>query len=443
MNDQVLVAEDEDAQRQAFCQFLRRAGYEAEGVADGETALQRILETDFPVAIVDIRMPNMDGITLLRRVVAERPDTCVLVVTAYASVDSAIEALRLGAFDYLFKPVEPEDVLQKLAKLMEFRSLRQEVSRLRRDLHRRLGFQGIVGGSAVMRSVFNLVEKVAPTPSTVLVTGESGTGKELVARAIHAQSSRSKLEMIAVNMAATPPDLVESQLFGHEKGAFTGADRRRDGVLRSARGGTVFLDEVGELPAASQAKLLRAIESHEVLPVGAERPVPAEFRLIAATNRDLKQRVEEGMFRADLYFRLNVFEIELPALRERREYIPDLVSHFALQHALSLGRKPAHISNAAMRLLLAYPWPGNVRELSNLIERATILAGDSIEPEHLPVELRTAAADGVELRSAVSRFERDHIAGVLRAMGGNRDRAAELLGIDPTTLYRKLAKYKT
>jgi DNA-binding NtrC family response regulator len=443
VSDLVLVAEDEEPQRLAFCQFLRRAGYEAEGAPDGEAALARVLETDVAVVIADIRMPKMDGITLLRRIVAERPETFVIVVTAYASVDSAIEALRLGAYDYLFKPVVPEDVLSKLKKLMEFSSLRQEVLRLRRDLHRRLGFQGIVGSSPPMHGVFELVEKVAPTPSSVLVTGESGTGKELVARAIHARSSLSERELIAVNMAAIPEDLVEAQLFGHEKGAFTGADRRRDGVLRSVRGGTVFLDEVGDLPLGSQAKLLRAIESREVLPVGAERPVPAEFRLITATNRDLKQRVDEGQFRADLYFRLNVFEIKLPTLRERREDIPDLVFHFVLQHALALGRKPPRVSNAAMRLLLTYAWPGNVRELSNLVERATILAGDCIEPDHLPAELRTMASDAIELRAAVARFERDHIAGVLSAMGGNRDRAAESLGIDPTTLYRKLAKYRT
>ncbi len=443
MSDLVLVAEDEEPQRLAFCQFLRKAGYDAEGVPDGEAALARILETDVAVVIADIRMPKMDGITLLRRIVAERPETFVIVVTAYASVDSAIEALRLGAYDYLFKPVVPEDVLSKLKKLMEFSSLRQEVLRLRRDLHRRLGFQGIVGSSPAMHSVFELIDKVAPTPSSVLVTGDSGTGKELVARALHARSSLSERELIAVNMAAIPEDLVEAQLFGHEKGAFTGADRRRDGVLRSVRGGTVFLDEVGDLPLGSQAKLLRAIESHEVMPVGAERPIAAEFRLITATNRDLKQRVDEGQFRADLYFRLNVFEIKLPALRERREDIPDLVFHFVLQHALALGRKPPGVSNAAMRLLLTYGWPGNVRELSNLIERATILAGACIEPEHLPAELRTMASDTIELRAAVARFERDHIAGVLSAMGGNRDRAAESLGIDPTTLYRKLAKYRT
>jgi DNA-binding NtrC family response regulator len=244
-------------------------------------------------------------------------------------------------------------------------------------------------------------------------------------------------------MAAIPAELVEAQLFGHEKGAFTGADRRREGILRSVRGGTVFLDEVGDLPPASQAKLLRAIESHEVLPVGAERPLTAEFRLLAATNKDLKRLVDEGHFRQDLWFRINVFGIHLPPLRERREDIPALVSHFLALHGRALGKR-ARVSNDAMRLLIAYPWPGNVRELSNVIERASILAGcEAIEPEHLPAEFRAVGSGAVDLRSAVERFERDHIAAVLRAAGGNRERAAEMLGIDPTTLYRRLAKYRT
>lgn len=442
MRERILVADDEEVLRDNLCEYLQRSGYVADGVGDGEAALQRVLDGGYAVVIADIRMPKLDGLALLKRVVAERPETPVLITTAYASVDSVVEALRLGAYDYLQKPVVFEDLLQKVQNLSAYRALKEEVVRLRHDLHARFGFEGIVGDSPAMRAVFELVEKVAPTRSTVLITGDSGTGKELVARAIHARSLPKDQQFIAVNMAALPSELVEATLFGHEKGAFTSADRRRDGVLRSVRGGTVFLDEIGDLHSSAQAKLLRALESHEVLPVGADRPVPAEFRLVAATNRDLGEAVTAGRFRQDLFYRLNVFRIDLPPLRERRDDIPALVGHFAKAHASAMGRLPGGVSNEAMRLLLGYEWPGNVREVSNVIERATILAGAGpIRPEHLPVELHANSTLPTELRPAVEEFERRHISWVLRAAGGNRDSAAKMLNVDPATLYRRLAKY--
>ena len=442
MNERILIAEDEEVLRRNLCDFLERHGYDVVGVADGQEALEKLNADDYAVLLTDIRMPRMDGITLLRRVGAERPETQVLVTTAYATVDTAIEALRLGAFDYLLKPIAFEDLLQKLKNLSAYRAMQGEVHRLRRDVQRRLGFEGIIGESQATQSVFELIDKVAPTQSTVLITGESGTGKELVARAIWSRSSLAEQEFLAVNMAAIPSDMLEAQLFGHEKGAFTGADRSREGSLRSVRGGTIFLDEIGELPIQMQIKLLRVLESGEILPVGAARPMNVSFRLIAATNQNLEDAVKDGSFRQDLYFRLNVFRIAIPPLRERPDDIPSLVAHLIERHARSLGRKPRGISNDAMRLLLAYHWPGNVRELSNVIERATILAsGGVIEQSDLPAELKETTQQPIELRRAVDQFEERHITWVLNVAGGNRERAAKMLGIDPATLYRRLQKY--
>ena len=443
MSLRVLIVEDEEVLRENLLEFLTRAGYEAEGVGTGEEGLQRALESDFGVVVADIRLPGMGGIEVLKRIVAERPETFVLMTTAFASVESAVEALRFGAYDYLLKPITFEDLLQKVQNLVNFRALKQEVLRLRRDLRTRLGLEGLLGTSPPMTKVFDLIDKVAPTRSTVLINGESGTGKELVARAVHARSALADREFVAMNMAAIPSELVEAQLFGHEKGSFTGADRRREGILRSVRAGTVFLDEIGDLPMPTQVKLLRAIESHEVLPVGADRPEKVDFRLIAATNQDLQLAVKEGRFRHDLFYRLNVVRILLPPLRDRREDIPELVTHFMSLHARAIGKAPRLVRNDAMKLLLSYPWPGNVRELSNVIERALILAsGTSVAPADLPSEFHDAGKLPTDLRQAVEEFERQHIAWVLRMSGGNRETAARSLGIDPATLYRKLNRYQ-
>jgi len=443
MSARVLVVEDEEVLRLNLCEFLERAGYDVSGLPDAESALALIREEEIAVVVSDIQMPAMDGVSLLKIIVAERPETKVLLVTAFASVDTAVDALRHGAFDYLLKPIEFDDLLQKINNLVQYRELRREVLRLRRDLHQRLGFEGIVGESDAIGKVFELIEKVAPTGSTVLVTGESGTGKELVARAVHARSAVADKEFIALNMAAMPDEMVEAQLFGHERGAFTGADRAREGLLRGVNGGTIFLDEIGELSLTAQAKLLRALETGEMLPIGGSRPIKVSFRLVPAPNRDLGQAVEEGRFRGDLYFRLNVFNIAIPPLRDRREDISALVTHFVARHARTLGTlSAAGVSNEAMQCLLGYGWPGNVRELSNVIERAMILADSSrITPEHLPTQLMHEPASSIGLRAAVEAFERRHIEWVLAANEGNRDKTARALEIDPATLYRRLAKF--
>ena len=443
MTARIRVADDEEILRVNVAEALTDAGYHVDAVADGEAAAARMLEEDYAVLVTDLRMPRLDGIGLLARVVAARPQTLVLIMTAYASVETAIDALRLGAHDYLLKPIVLDDLCARVARLLELRALRDEVVRLRRDLRERLGFAGIVGGSPPIRRMFEMIERVAPTDATVLITGDSGTGKELVARALHASSKVADREFLALNMAALPRDMIEAQLFGHEKGAFTGADRRRDGLLRAVRGGTVFLDEVGEMPLAAQAKLLRAIEAREILPVGAERPEKAEFRLVAATNRSLEVEVAEGRFRQDLFYRLNVIRVQVPALRDRRDDIPALVAHFVELHGRRLGRRQPVVSNAVMKRLMTYAWPGNVRELSNVIERACILCdGVTIDVEHLPGEMVDATTAPTGLKAAIEEFERKHIAWVLRASGGSRERAAEMLDVDAATLYRRLAKYK-
>jgi len=442
LNERILIVDDEEVVRTNIAEFLESQGYVVGCAADGRIALEQLLEEDYALVVTDIRMPEMDGIELLKRIVDERPETSVLLMTAYASVETVIDSLRLGAYDYLLKPVVFEDLLQRIENLFSYRHLKDEVGRLRRDLRGRLGFEGIVGSSPVIRETFELIERVAPTTTTVLIVGESGTGKELVARAIHQHSNLADMEFLAVNMAAMPRDMVEAQLFGHEKGAFTGADRRRDGLLRSVRGGTVFLDEVGEVPLSAQVKLLRAVEEQEVFPVGADRPVKVDFRLVAATNRDLETAVKEGAFRQDLYYRLNVFQIRVPPLAERRDDIPALVDHFVALHCRALGKERPTVSNETMKLLLAYSWPGNVRELSNVLERACILCAESrIDASHLPSEILVGEMLPTNLKSAVETFERSHIAWVLRAANGNREQAAKALEIDPATLYRRLAKY--
>lgn len=440
---QVLIVDDEPLIRDTIAEYLCQEGFAVAACADGEQALEAATGRSFDVALCDVQLPGMDGLQLLDRLLKISPQTHVLLITAYATVENAVEAFQRGAHDYLMKPIILEEVRNKIRRLLEYRDLYQENRWLRRELSREYQPDHIVGRSQAMQSVFEMVRKIAPTRSTVLLTGESGTGKELIARAIHLQGSGEEARFLAVNCAAIPHELLENQLFGHRKGAFTGADRDQAGVFVHAGSGTVFLDEISELPLATQAKLLRAIEQKEFLPVGANEPVYVDARVLAATNKDLRKAVEQGQFREDLYYRVNVVSVAIPPLRERREDIPDLVEFLLAKHARSLGKQIRGVTHEAMNLLRACPWKGNVRELDNALQRAVILGeGSLITPADLPPDLAPTPGDPAavdELAEAVRRFERLHIERILQQTPDKKE-AARRLGMGLSSLYRKIAE---
>ena len=399
----------------------------------------------------DIRMAGMDGLALLDRVKDIDPEALVVVMTAYSSVDSAVAALRKGAYDYITKPFVNEDLLQSVKNALRQRELFRENRLLRRELDRRYSFSEIIGTSDALQQVFRLVEKVAPTNTNILVHGESGTGKELIARAIHHNSPRSPRPFVAINCGALPETLLESELFGHTKGAFTGATASRPGLFRSAEGGTVFLDEIGEISQALQVRLLRAVQEHEVTPVGASAAVAFDARIICATNRDLEREVSEGRFREDLFYRLNVVPLHLPPLRERREDIPVLAVHFAAKAAEKHERPTPELDPALLEALQEYDWPGNVRELENLVERLVVLTnGARLGVEFLPEKMlripqacAAPAGGGVDettLEGATLAMRRRMVVGALQAEGGNRVAAARRLGISRSYLHRLISE---
>ncbi|HEX8160331.1 MAG TPA: sigma-54 dependent transcriptional regulator [Pyrinomonadaceae bacterium] len=443
----ILVAEDEDLMRVILSGLLEGAGYRVALCASAEEALEKFTTEDVAVTLTDIRMSGMDGLALLDRVKDIDSEALVIVMTAYSSVDSAVSALRKGAYDYVTKPFVNEDLLQSVKNALTQRELFRENRALRRELDRRYSFSEIVGTSEALQSVFRLVEKVAATTTNILVNGESGTGKELIARAIHHNSPRAARPFVAINCGALPETLLESELFGHTKGAFTGATASKAGLLRAAEGGTVFLDEIGEVTPAMQVRLLRAVQEHEVTPVGATAPVRFDARIICATNRDLEKEVSEGRFREDLFYRLNVIEIHLPPLRERREDIPLLVRHFIAATAREQGRAEKPISREAMSALINYKFPGNVRELQNAVERAFTLSGAEIDLDSLPPRVRESAGDPAAvrdpdgLRPTLAEIERRYILETLASVNQDKARAANVLGIDLSTLYRKLKRY--
>ena len=443
MPEAILVADDEPGVRESLAEVLRDAGYDVLTAPDGSAALAAVESRDFAVVITDLRMPAVDGLAVLRRAREVAPQTLVLVMTAHASVETAVEALRSGASDYILKPIVFDDLLGKVARLLEHRHLLWQTQMLRREVEGQYDFEGLVGRSAAMREVFELIRKVAPTQSTVLVTGESGTGKEVVARAIHHFSEVAHRIFLPVNCAAIPENLLESQLFGHVRGAFTGAVTAQEGLFSRARGGTIFLDEIGDMPIGLQSKLLRAIETKEILPVGSTQTVKVDMRIIAATNRDLRQMVDEGRFREDLYYRLNVVHMPLPPLRDRREDIPTLVEYLVRRHNREMKRAYRGVDNATLKALVSQPWKGNVRELDNVIEHAMILGdGEWIGSGDLPRGLRESDQAlppvGDELREALRAYERIHIESVLRRSGHDKRKAAERLGLSLSSLYRKL-----
>ncbi len=442
MKGNILIVDDEVTIRETLSTVLTEEGYQTALAGDGEEALARLQQSRFDLVITDLKMPRMDGMTLLKKIKELDPTISVIIITAYGTMESAIQALRLGAYDYIVKPLDFDDVLIRIARLMEMRSLRAENEFLRQEVQEKFSLDNIIGQSAPMQEVFRLIKKVAGTKGNVLITGKSGTGKELVARAIHYHSPRKDKRFVAINCGAIVDNLMESEFFGHKKGAFTGAMRDKDGYFKVADGGTLFLDEVGEIPLHLQVKLLRVLETGEFTPVGDTNPIQVDVRIIAATNKDLAREVEKGTFREDLYYRLNVIEIKLPALSERREDIPLLVEHFIKKYNRELNRHIQGVDEETMRLLINYEWKGGIRELENVIERAIILCeGERITAQDLPPNITAAQGDGgipVRLKDAVARFERQHIQRILKTTRGNKEEAARLLDISLSSLYRKI-----
>ena len=450
----ILIADDEESMRHLLSVFLRDHGYEVRAVSNGEDALKELAARDFDLVLSDVRMPRMDGLTLLSEVQRLHPHVTVIVMSAYGSHDTAIEAMKAGAYDYVSKPFKPDEVLLVLQKAAEREKLLRENRRLRGELAAGWRVDNLVGGSEAMADVLRQVRKVAPAKATVLLTGESGTGKELVARAIHDLGPRASFPFVAVNCGAIPAHLIESELFGHVKGAFTDASRDKKGLVAEADGGTLFLDEIGELPTQLQVKLLRFLQEEEVRRVGDVRSDTVDVRVIAATARDLSSAVAAGDFREDLFYRLNVVAIRLPALRERPGDVEDLARHFLARFSrLRAGTPLTGISAEAMDALKAWRWPGNVRELEHAIERAVVLAeGPNVLEEDLPETVRNrpapaAAAELPEESLSLDRAKRALEERIIRAAlvktGGNRTRAAELLGISYRALLYKIKEYGT
>ncbi|MGZ8463466.1 MAG: sigma-54-dependent transcriptional regulator [Candidatus Deferrimicrobiaceae bacterium] len=442
----ILIVEDDPGLRFTMTDALEGAGFAVTGADDGVEAIRRLHGERFDVVVTDLRLPGKDGMEVLREARGKNPPPSVVVMTGYGSVESAVAAMKSGAEDYLTKPFPVEALLLLLGKILRLRSLEEENRELKRRILGRSLFEELVGASKAMQGVFDLISVVAETDATVLVLGESGTGKELVARALHRRGKRKEGPFLALNCSAIPESLFEAEIFGYEKGAFTGADRRRAGKIEQADGGTLFLDEVAEVPVSAQAKLLRVLEERSFTRLGGSETVHVDLRVISATNRqDMKALVDEGRFRMDLFYRLNVFEIRIPPLRERREDIPLLAEHFLAK--LGGDRR---VSEKAMALLMDSPFPGNVRELWNVMERASILCGEgTIGPEHLPPEFFGARTSPVAiplpeeilpLKDAVRRFEAAYIEKALQAAGGSKARASDLLRIGRKALWERMKK---
>ncbi len=449
-SDEILVVDDEAPFREDIAEILREEGYSCHTVETGEDALEWVRDHPPDVVLCDIVMPGMSGVEVLERLEEICPETGVFMVTAYGNLDSAVEAFREGAYDYLTKPVNPDEVIEKIKRFLDYRSLANEVDRLRREVSRSRQTDEpyrLIGESQAMQEVFEQIEQAGGTDSNVLVTGESGTGKELVARSIHdASDEDGDSAFVAVNCAALTESLLESELFGYTEGAFTGATQNRKGYFEEADGGTLFLDEVSEMTVDLQAKLLRAIERKEVQRVGSTKTISVDVRIIGSSNRNLEKAVEQGNFREDLYYRLKVLHVELPPLRNRRDDIPLLVDHFFNKYNEKLNRKVRGAENSAIQSLMTYDWPGNVRELENTVERWMITSSEEmLKWEDLPNEIKEEARPEEELsdnlKSALEAYEKQHIRTILDSTEGNRTEAADILGIDPSTLYRKLDKY--
>ena len=442
MKPRILIVDDEKVVRESLVDWFTEDGYSVDAAASAREALEKMNNARWNILLIDIKMSGMDGLELQRRVKEIDPDATVIIITAYASVDTAVQALKEGAYDYVTKPIDPDDLERIINKAAERQELLRESLELREKIDAVAGVDAdeIIGESTEIQQVRDLSLTVGRTEATVLIVGESGTGKELVARAIHRASTRRHMPLVTVNTAGLPDGLIESELFGHEKGAFTGAAYRRKGKFELADGGTIFFDEIGDINAKTQIDLLRVLEEKRFTRIGGSQSITVDFRVVAATNKDLEDLVRTGVFREDLFYRINVFSIALPPLRDRRGDIPLLSHHFLKGSARAMGRSASRFSAAAMQMLTGYDWPGNVRELKNAIERAVVLQhGEEIQSEDLPL-------DGPQRPAPPSSFslaacERHHIQGVLSQMEGNITRAAKALEIDRVTLYNKIRKY--
>jgi DNA-binding NtrC family response regulator len=443
----IMIVEDDAVLRDMLAQFLTRLGYRVAVAGGGSEALARVDEELPDLILSDISMPGLDGLSLLDEVKIRYPETVVIMMTGFISIESAIDAVRHGAEDYLSKPLQFSDLQMRIERALKWSAMRSHLTRLETQVRVRYRFDQIIGRSPAMQHVFQIIERVARTNATVLISGRTGTGKELVAKAIHFNSPRASKPFIDINCGALPENLVESELFGHQKGAFTGATETKKGLFEAANGGTLFLDEVQAFKPELQAKLLRVLQEHAIRRVGGRENIEVDVRVVAATNQDILQAVHKGEFREDLYYRLNVVNIYLPDLRDRREDIPLLIDHFLKRQTEPDDGQPRHFSNQAMRLLLGSDWPGNVRELENAIEHALAMGGEpTLTISDLPPQIcglvgRMGSSEPAGEARSIEEVERRHILRILEETGGNHVHSAAILGIDRRTLYRKLSKY--
>ena len=439
----ILVVDDEEVQRETLADILRGLKFKVFTASSSTEALELLQDQSVDCLLTDFRMPGHSGVDLSKMVAASHPETSLFIMTAYADVPSVIEAMRTGVLDYFLKPLNVDALIRKIELIRERKILLSEVHSLRQQLNQQHDVGRLLGNSPQVKAAQHLIEQVAQTKGSVLITGESGTGKEIAAREIHRLSAQKDQKFVALNCAAIPENLLESELFGHKKGAFTGAVSDKQGLFQVADGGTLFLDEIGEMPKSLQVKLLRPLQEREITPVGSTESIKVDVRVIAATNRDLKKAVEEGHFRKDLYYRINVVEISMPTLRERTEDIPLLVSYFIQKYSKELRRPASTVSARALKKLMNYSWPGNIRELENVIERALMLSGDDqiLDIAHLPSgfqEIDASQPDALELSGHLQSVARLHITRVLEMHGGDKKAAAKTLGLGLSSLYRKL-----
>lgn len=444
MAHKILVVDDEEIIRESLSLVLKKEGYLVEEAENGKAAYDKIVVSFFDVVITDLEMPGMKGIQLVEEIQKLNIQTSIIIITAYGSLDTAISALRNGASDYILKPIEFDEILIKIKKLLEIKDILLENRILKKEIQRTYDYENIVGKSPIIKNVYDMIDTVAGTDSTVLITGKSGTGKELVARALHYKSKRKNKAFIPVNCGAISENLIESELFGHKRGAFTGAISDKEGFFKAADGGTLFLDEVSELPLNLQVKFLRVLQEREFTPVGSTSSIPVNIRFIASTNRDLKQEIKNGKFREDLFYRLNVIEINLPSLKDREEDIPVLVDHFLNKYRKELNKNIKGIDSEALRALINHEWKGEVRELENVMERAVIFAKENfITIKDLPTTFRPADLVITNfptgaLEDSVKNFERDYIMRALENNGFDKEKTADILKVGLSTLYRKM-----